>query len=89
MILFFELQTGIYKNVDWKSNFYHYRLDSRYSWSVTTDDWLDANIAEATIGSGGLEYKQSFLEKLAAFEKSTSRLDASARQLGIIAPNKI
>lgn len=88
-VLFFEPQTGIYKPEDWPSNFYHFRLDARRSWSTMTADWLEANIAKATVGSGGLEYEREFLEELAKFEESTSRLDAPAKRLGINAPQKL
>ena len=89
MIIFFEAQTGIYKSQDWESDYYHYRLDSQYSWSIRTSDWLDENILDAHVGACGLVYTAGFLKKLATFEDSTTALDESAKRLGIYAPQKI
>jgi hypothetical protein len=64
-VVFFELQTGIYKREDWPSSFYHFRL--RNSHSAThqyTSDWLDDNIAKATVGATGLVYSDEFLREL-------------------------
>lgn len=73
-VIFFEPQTGIYKREDWESNFYHFRLrNSHPDTHQFTSDWLEENIAKATVGSGGLEYPPGFLEALAQAE---SKADA-------------
>jgi hypothetical protein len=89
MIIFFEPQTGIYKDKDWESNYYHYRLDSRYNWSTMTADWLDQNIARAYVGTIGLVYSPEFMQNLAELEESTNALDEVAWKLDIHPPQKI
>jgi hypothetical protein len=88
-VLFFEPQTGIYKDLDWESNFYHFRLDGRYSWSVTMSQWLDRNIAEAEVGSGGLIYTEQFMTELDDLEQSLDRIVKGAEKLGMTCPQKL
>ena len=38
-----------------------------------TSDWLEENIAKATVGTNGLEYPQGFLEQLAQAEQQADQ----------------
>ena len=73
-MVFFEPQTGIYKRDDWPSNFYHFRLQNGHrQTNQFTVNWLEDNIARATVGSGGLEYPPEFLEQLEQAEKEAEQ----------------
>lgn len=70
-MVFFEPQTGLIKRDDWRSNFYHFRLQNGHRpTSQFTINWLQDNIDRATVGSCGLEYPPGFLEELDAAEKA-------------------
>lgn len=81
MIMYFEPQTGIYKDHDWESNFKHYRLDSMYSWSISMESYLDAAIEKATVGPSGLEYSPEFYEFLELEDRKIERLIKVAQKL--------
>jgi hypothetical protein len=73
-VVFFEPQTGIYKREDWQSNYYHFRLrNSHPQTHQFTSDWLEQNIAQATVTPNGLEYPQGFLEQLAQSEQQADQ----------------
>ena len=70
-MVFFEPQTGIVKRDDWRSNFYHFRLQNGHRpTSQFTINWLNDAIARSTVGSCGIEYPDGFLAELAAAEES-------------------
>ena len=70
-MVFFEPQTGIIKRDDWRSNFYHFRLQNGHRpTSQFTINWLNDNIARATVGNCGLEYPDGFLSELDAAEQA-------------------
>ena len=83
-LLYFEAQTGIIKYIDWESNFYHYCLDVRYSWSITTETWLRKHIKKATLMGDYLTYDKSFYDQLERFEERTKKLIKHVRRFGLI-----
>lgn len=54
--IYFEAQTGRIETQDWNSNFHHYELPSG------AREFLESAVADAKIGSGGLEYPAAFLK---------------------------
>lgn len=78
-VLYFEPQTGIIRNHDWESNFYHYRIrQSRHH-------DLEAIVEAALPGPGGLEYGAGALAEIAKMEREC---DEATRRLLSIAPER-
>ncbi len=78
--LFFEPQTGIIRFHDWESNFYHHRIRKGNL------GWLEKVVADAVVGSGGLEYPPEVLRKLHTLEQECTR--CMRRLLGL-SPDRI
>jgi hypothetical protein len=62
--IYFEAQTGTIREQPRVSNFYQYRL------ALTDRPILEAAVAKATPGCGGLEYEPGFIKSLAPMERN-------------------